>query len=75
MDVPRSLIIRLAIPAEEFVRLYSGEARDVIALAETGETVRFPGSVLRGEVTHDGVYGRYRLSYDGDGRFVSIARL
>lgn len=69
------VIVRLAISAREFQRLYSGAASDVIASSETGETVRFPARVLRGEVTHDGVHGRFEIAYDDSGKFLSILRL
>lgn len=70
-----ALILKLDIPADEFLRLYSGSARDVIAVAESGESVRFPGNILRGHVLHDGVRGRFRITFDSKGKFQSIERL
>ncbi|NNE60448.1 MAG: DUF2835 domain-containing protein [Woeseia sp.] len=75
MKGAQALTVRLAIPAEEFERLYSGSARDVITVAESGETVRFPGHILRTQVSHEGVHGRFRIAFDSAGRFISIARL
>ncbi len=71
----RSLIISLAISADDFVRLYQGSATDVIAKASTGETVRFPANILRPHVTREGVHGRFRLSFDEAGKFRSIERV
>lgn len=70
-----SVDLTLTIDAEEFVRLYSGSARDVVARADDGRTVRFPGAILRPHVTRDGIRGRFRIFFDGYGRFVSIDRL
>ena len=71
----RSLLITLAINADDFVRLYQGRAIDVVAKASTGQTVRFPASILRPHVSREGVHGRFRLSFDGAGKFRSIERV
>ncbi|MEL7447950.1 MAG: DUF2835 domain-containing protein [Pseudomonadota bacterium] len=70
----RSLDITLAINADDFVRLYQGRAVNVVARASNGQTVQFPAGVLRRHVTRDGVQGRFRLFFDGNGKFVSIER-
>ena len=71
----QAVIVELAIPGKEFQRLYSGAASDVVAVSEAGETVRFPARILRGEVTHDGVHGRFEIAFDDAGRFLAITRL
>ncbi len=68
-------IVRLAIPAGEFLRLYQGAVRYVVARAEDGRTIRFEASHLRRFVTADGVYGRFEIQYDRHNRFQSIRRL
>lgn len=70
-----ALTIRLAISASEFERLYAGKARDVVAVAESGQTVRFPGNILRSYVLHDGVHGRFRIAFDDAGRFIALEKL
>ena len=70
-----SVDITLAIGAQEYVRVYSGSARDVVARADDGRTIRFPGAILRAHVTRDGIHGRFRIFFDDYGRFVSIDRL
>jgi hypothetical protein len=70
-----ALTVRLAISAREFQRLYAGKARDVIAVAESGQTVRFPGNILRSYVLHDGVHGRFRIAFDDAGRFLELEKL
>ena len=71
----RSLLINLAISADEFVRLYQGRVTDVVAKASNGQTVRFPANILRPHVLRDGVQGRFRLSFDGAGKFLAIERV
>lgn len=63
------------IPAEEYLRYYRGSARDVLVTADDGRTVRFPASLLRGVVTHEGIKGRFRLVYDEHGKSHGLDRL
>lgn len=70
-----ALVVRLAISAKEFQLLYAGKARDVVAVAESGQTVRFPGHILRSHVLHDGVHGRFRIAFDNDGKFLAVEKL
>lgn len=70
-----SLIVDLSISAEEFQRMYSGSARYVLGRARDGRTVRFPVKILQRFVQHDGVHGRFRISFDRDHKLRQIERL
>lgn len=70
-----TVVVDLAIPADEFVRLYRGTARDVHAHTREGRSVRFPANILRPFVTRDGVHGRFRIRFDPRGKFVAIDAL
>jgi len=66
-------VVELAIPADEFRRLYEGSANTVVARDRiSGRSVRFPASRLRDFVTPAGVYGRFELQVDADSRLVQI---
>jgi len=41
------LRVDLNIPAERYVPLYAGQARNIYAMAEGGLSVQFPGSAMR----------------------------
>ncbi len=69
-----SITVRLAIAADDFVRLYSGAAKDVIAEDQEGRLLRFPGNILRSFVSHEGVCGTFTITYEDGGKFVSIER-
>lgn len=71
----RRLRLRLAIPADEVLRLYQGEARQVLASSEDGRSVRFPASALRRHVTRAGVYGRFELRFDAGHHLLELRRL
>ena len=70
-----SLIVDLAITADEYLRLYEGSARDVLALARDGRRVRFPAHILRRFVTRDGIYGSFRIEFNADNSFRSVEKI
>ncbi len=67
-----SVDVTLNIDADEFLRVYQGSARDVVTRADDGRTLRFPAAILRRFVTREGIVGRFRIQFDGQGRFVDI---
>lgn len=70
-----SLTVRLAIPAEEFIRLYQGSAKAVIARSDDGRQVKFPADILRPFVLHEGIYGIFKIHFDEFHKFKSIERV
>lgn len=59
----------------EFLAFYQGAAREVVATALDGRTVRFPAAVLRPFVAHDGVHGMFVLRFDGANKFTELVRV
>lgn len=70
-----SITVILAISNQEFLRLYRGQARDVICIAKDGCTVKFPADNLRQFITHDGIYGEFKLYFSKQNRLIKIERL
>lgn len=70
-----SVVVELAISGDELLRYYNGSARLVSAIASDGRRVQFPASVLQKVVSRDGVYGRFRIDFSQQGKFLSITRL
>lgn len=70
-----SIDVQLRIAADEYLKLYRGVARTIIAKSTDGRTVRFPAGVLQPFVTHKGVEGLFRIQFDADNRFQSINKL
>lgn len=69
------IVFDLQLPAEEYLRVYKGSARDVVTRALDGRTVRFPAQILQPYLLHSGIFGRFRISFDRDGRFQKIDKL
>jgi hypothetical protein len=68
----RSLVVDIRLPKEEYLKVYQSYVRQVRAVARSGESVRFPINVLQPYLTHHGVQGSFRLSFDDDYKFIGI---
>ena len=68
----RTIEINLRISADEFLRLYQGQAKDVVATAVDGRTVRFPARILQPYVSHEGIRGYFRIEFGEGGKFKAI---
>jgi len=66
--------VNLDISAEAYLRMYSGEARIVVARDTQGRSVQFPALSLRKFVTAEGVRGTFLIRVDANHRLVDIQR-
>jgi hypothetical protein len=71
----REITFKLNISPEAYLRYYQGAVRDVIARGHDGRTIQFPAGLLRRFLTHDGIYGEFRLRFDASHRLVSLDRI
>ena len=71
----KSIIVNLSISTEEFQRLYEGSVKTVFTRSIDGRSIRFPASILRPYVLHNGVQGTFQIDFDAENRFQSIQRL
>ena len=70
----KTFTVNLTIDAQEYRKLYSGQARDVVVRASSGQIIRFPASALRGFVGHDGVRGTFEIRVTEDNRLLDVRR-
>ncbi len=71
----KTIDISISISTDEFMKLYSGVAQDVVTTARDGRTIRFPANILRPFVLHDGINGWFRIYFDEENKFQKIERL
>lgn len=64
--------VRVDLPAHEWLRFYSGEARQVIAEDESGRRIAFPAVALRPYTRRDGVHGWFWIETGPDGRLAAV---
>ncbi len=68
-------ILDLNIPREEVLRYYAGNARQVSAVARSGQRLVFPAGILRPFVASDGIRGTFRLRVNASHRLEHFERL
>ena len=61
----------LTLTPDELELLYQG-VQFAQAMTDQGKRVRFPAGHLRPYITHQGIRGRFRLSYSDQGKFISL---
>jgi rhodanese-related sulfurtransferase len=71
----KSVIFDIHISSDEWLKIYRGEAREVVAVCREGKRVRFPAAILQKYVTHFGVSGSFEVGFDESGKFQSIVKL
>lgn len=70
-----SIIVDVAISRDEWLRVYKGDALRARGVARDGRSVVFPVGILQRFMDHDGVYGSFVITYDGEGKFHSIQKI
>ena len=71
----QQLIVDLALPADQFVAWYKGQADRVLIRSRDGRSVSLPAHHLRPFLNHEGVHGSFVLTFTGEGRLLSLERL
>ncbi len=65
----------LDISRDRYQAYYQGAVRSVQVIADDGRSIRFPASALRPFLDHQGVRGRFEISFDANNRLQSLTRL
>lgn len=70
-----SVTVNLHISAEEYLRVYQGTGKVVVARDLQGRTVRFPAKILQPFVGHHGISGCFKITFSDHGKFQTIEKL
>jgi hypothetical protein len=70
----RKVVVDLNIPADEYVAMYKGIAKYVVAVSRDGRTVRFPANCLQKFVTRQGIYGTFSIYFDNNNKLVDVTK-
>jgi len=65
----------LNISSDEYLAYYSGMTRYILTETDTGETIKFPASILRRFLTHRGIHGLFEIEIDENNKMVNICKL
>lgn len=69
------VVVNLAISAEQYLAYYRGTVKEVVARCSDGRNIRFPCTILKPFVTHNGIHGRFEISFDQNNKFKEIRRV
>lgn len=69
------LHLEIALPADEFLRVYQGTANRVLLRSREGKSVSLPAGRLQPFLTRDGIHGSFELTFDSAGKFISLRQL
>ena len=71
--VAEQYIVELAISKQELLKYYRDAASQISAVATDGQTILFPVTAIQPFVTHEGVFGRFQLQVNSQGRLLKIS--
>lgn len=75
INTMKEIIVSLHISRDDYLAFYQGQVHNVVARASDGRNIRFPASILKGMVGHEGIHGTFCIRFDDDNKFVDIRRV
>lgn len=69
------ITFNIRISNQDFLRYYQGSASWVNVTAEDGRRLKLPAKHLRQHLTHNGIEGRFCLTFDDNNKMISLQRL
>jgi hypothetical protein len=66
---------RLNLSYDQFLSVYQGLAKNVIATADDGRTIQFPAGKIQRYLTKDGIQGYFQMELTPHNKFVAISRI
>lgn len=69
------LVFNVKISSQEYLKFYQGVASWVHIVAEDGRRLKLPAKHLRPFLTHDGICGRFLLTFDDMNQMTALKRL
>jgi len=70
-----SLVLDIALSAEQFLAVYQGRANRVLARSRDGRRVSVPAHHFRPFLTHEGIHGSFVLEFNAAGELLKLQRL
>jgi len=71
----RKISFGLSIKYEDYLSYYQGLASRVRLRADNGQIIVFPASRLKPFLGHNGIHGRFLITFDENNKLVSMERI
>lgn len=66
---------KLHLEYDQFLAVYQGIAKNVIATADDGRRIQFPANNIKRYLTKEGIHGYFQMELSPQNKFVSISRI
>lgn len=66
------LHLDISLSADEFLKVYQGSANRVFIRSREGRSVSLPARHLQPFLTREGVHGSFILTFDQNGKMISL---
>ncbi|MCK5894266.1 MAG: DUF2835 family protein [Endozoicomonadaceae bacterium] len=70
-----TVTININLTSEQVKQYYMGGKNRVQAYTDDGQNISIPYDILLRFVTHHGIYGRFKISYDNNGKCQEISQV
>jgi len=71
----RNVTISISISAQDYLAHYQGTVKEVVARSSDGRNIRFPSTILKPFVSHEGIRGTFVISFDDNNKFQGIRKI
>lgn len=71
----QKMTFSLSISPELYERYYRGSAKAVIVTTDDGRKLQFPAGNLQKYITHDGIHGRFEITFDQNNKIIDFRRI
>ncbi|MCP4748588.1 MAG: DUF2835 domain-containing protein [Desulfobacteraceae bacterium] len=68
-------VIDINLPTDEVLKYYQGIATRVKGYGHTGEYMDLPINIFLNYISHDGIFGTFKITYNDAGKFQSIKKI
>lgn len=65
----------LHITPDQYLAYYNGAAKTVAVTTESGVSLKFPANALQKFIGHDGIHGRFKITFDQNNKLQGVSRL
>jgi len=70
-----TVVVSVNLTSEQVKQYYLGKKTRIQVYSDDGRSISVPYDILLKFVSHQGIYGRFEIIYNDEGKFISIVRV
>ena len=71
----KNIPFSLNLSYDQFISVYTGDAKYVVTRAFDGRNIKFPANILKPYLTRKGIQGNFIIYFDHQHKFKSLEKL